>query len=798
MMNGIGRCLTSVLCCAVMGTGLYAQSSDDIFQVGSQQQQQQQQPQQQSQQEEQASDNSDSRPRSAANPLLPSLPSTLPTNEIPLQRMRRAETDGQQPQQQQAVHRALPDPPTEYQKFVKSSADMELPIFGSSLFNDVPTTFAPLDRVPVTPDYTVGPGDELELRLWGQINANERLVVDRSGDVFLPQVGRISVSGLRFIDLQPIMKTSIGRVFRNFEMTVNMGQLRSIQVFVMGRARRPGTYTVSSLSTLVNALFASGGPSPQGSMRNIQVKRAGRVVTTFDLYDLLLRGDKSHDISLQPGDVIYIPKAGPRVAIGGSVETAAIYEMTPNTSLRDALGYAGGLSPVAAGQHAILERVDARATLMAQNIDLSDAGLDTSLQDGDIVKLLQVVPRFNKTVTLKGNVADAVRLPWFDGMKVSDLIPDKRALLTREYWVEHNRLSEGSAGHVDLVSDPVADRSTTSAITGEKGVLKREFDSKNDVRQAAPDINWSYAAIERLDAQTLTTHLIGFNLGKVVLEHDAAEDRTLEPGDVVTVFSKADFVTPASEQTRFVRIEGEVHMAGVYSVRPGETLRELVARAGGLTDRAYLFGAQFTRESVRREQQKRYTDYVDELERRLDESSSSLISHSLNADREAQMQTSLLQQRTALERLRRTPATGRIVLDLQPESSGLDSIPDLPLENNDRLVIPNAPSIIDVVGTVYNQGSFVFKPDIKAGEYLKQAGGPTRYADKKQMFIIRADGSVWSKGAHSSFDSVEMHPGDTLVVPALAPKSSFARNMLDWSQAVTGFGISAAAMNTLK
>lgn len=694
--------------------------------------------------------------------------------------------------------RALPDPPTEYQQFVKTSAGMDLPIFGASLFNDVPTTFAPLDQVPVTPDYTVGPGDELELRVWGQVNANERLVVDRSGDVFLPQVGRISVAGLRFIDLQPAIKTSISRVFRNFEMTVNMGQLRSIQVFVMGRARRPGTYTVSSLSTLVNALFASGGPAPQGSMRNIQLKRAGHVVTTFDLYDLLLRGDKSHDVPLQPGDVLYIPDAGPRIAIGGSVETAAIYEMSPNTSLRDALRYAGGLSPVAAGQHAILERVDARANLVSQNIQLNIAGLDTSLQDGDILKLLQVVPRFNKTVTLKGNVADAVRLPWFEGMKVSDVIPDKRALLTRDYWAEHNRLTEGSAMHVDFIADNPFDRSLASAISGRTAATERQFSTKNDVKLAAPDINWSYAAIERLDPDTLTTHLVPFNLGKVVLDHDPRADEVLQPGDVITVFSKADFVVPSNEQTRFVRLEGEIKMAGVYSVQPGETLRQLVARAGGLTDKAYLFGAEFMRESTRREQQKRNTDFVDDLERKLDESANLTSTRALTPERELQMQASLQQQRAMLERMRNAPATGRIVLRLDPDSNGIQSIPDLPLENNDHFVVPSAPSTVEIVGNVYNQASFVYEPAEKAGDYLKQAGGPTRLGDKKQMFIIRADGSVWARPGRSGFDSIAMHPGDTLVVPALTPKASFGRNFLDWSQSVGSFGMTAAAVNVLK
>ena len=219
------------------------------------------------------------------------------------------------------------EPPTEFQRFVQASTGRLLPIYGTSLFDRVPSTFAPLDRIPVTPDYSIGPGDEIDLRVWGQVDFSRRFTVDRTGDIFLPQVGRISVSGLKFVQLQDAIKSAMSRVYRNFDLNVNMGQLRSMQIFIVGQARRPGSYTVSSLSTFVNALFASGGPSSRGSLRNLQLKRGNKLVTRLDLYDLLLKGDKSKDVSILPGDVIFIPDAGPRVAIEGSVESPAIYEM---------------------------------------------------------------------------------------------------------------------------------------------------------------------------------------------------------------------------------------------------------------------------------------------------------------------------------------------------------------------------------------------------------------------------------------------------------------------------------------
>jgi polysaccharide biosynthesis/export protein len=691
-----------------------------------------------------------------------------------------------------------PEPASEFQNFVENSTGRKLPVFGSWLFERVPSTFAPVDNIPVPPDHTIGPGDQIDVRIWGQINADQRLVVDRTGAVFIPQVGRVNLSGLQFAQLEGAIRSSVGRVFRNFELSVNMGQLRSIQIFVMGHARRPGTYTVSSLSTLVNALFVSGGPSQQGSMRNIQLKRAGQLVTKFDLYDLLLRGDKSKDAALQPGDVIFIPEAGPRIAVSGSVENSAIYEISSNSTLRDVLAYAGGLSALASGQHAVLERIDGRASLESRNIKLDETGLQTQIENGDIVKVQQIVQHFDKTVALRGNVADPVRLPWHEGMKISDLIPDKQALLTRNYWNEHDRLSMGSAGFRDEVKASEGGKALASAITSERALIVRQFATKNDVQPPAADINWSYAAIERLDPQSLSTHVIPFQLGKVVIEHDEAADLALQPGDVVTIFSSADFTTPQAQQTRYVRLEGEIRMAGVYSVQPGETLREVITRAGGLTDKAYLYGAEFTRESTRKEQTKRFADYLDQMDRDLTHSAAGLSSRAISGDQESAMRASVENQRISLERLRKTQVTGRIVLDIAPNSRTVDMVPDIPLENGDRFVVPSIPATVNVFGTVYNQSSFLYKEDANIRGYLQEAGGPTRFADESHIFVIRADGSVCSRTKHPHFEAQLLYPGDTLIVPTNAMKMSKVRTFVDWSQVVSGFGIGAAAINVLK
>jgi protein involved in polysaccharide export with SLBB domain len=318
-----------------------------------------------------------------------------------------------------------------------------------------------------------------------------------------------------------------------------------------------------------------------------------------------------------------------------------------------------------------------------------------------------------------------------------------------------------------------------------------------------PEINWEYAAIERTDRDTLSTHTINFNLGKLVLSHDPTQNLELLPGDVVTIFSKADFSVPRSQQPTQIRIEGEVAMAGLYTALPGETLRHLVERAGGLTPNAYIYAAQLTRESTRREQQKRYDEFLNELERDVNDAAANLSARVTSPQQAATAQTSLASQRDLIGSLRKVPMDGRIVLNMSPNDRGVSAVPDLTLENGDRLYVPSRPATVNVIGTVYEQASFIYAEDFRTGDYLKKAGGPTRLADRSHMFIVRADGSVISRPTGpalfgKNFDSLQMYPGDTLVVPTYINRPTFLRGLLDWSQVVSNFGLGAAAVNVLR
>lgn len=819
---------------------------------------------------------------SAGGPLLPSmqnfglgLPGQPAENYTETENLVREA--GQNPYSANMQRPLPPEPLTEFQKFVASTTGEVLPIQGADLFREVPSTFAPLDLTPVPPDYTIGPGDELRIHVWGQVNFRADVRVQRSGDIYLPQVGEIHVADLPASALDEHLRAAISRVYKNFDLTVEVGQIRAVQVYVAGEARRPGVYTVSSLSTLVDALFASGGPSTSGSLRRIELRRGGATVTVFDLYDLLIRGDKSKDAPLQSGDVIYIPPVGPQVALTGSVRKPAIYEMREGETIAEALADAGGTSAVAAQERISLERIDDHRDRHTMEVAFDKAGLATPLADGDLIQVLSILPSYEKTVILRGNTANPGRFAWHEGMKLSDLIPDKASLITRNYWWRRTQLGVPAPEFEPLQSLPemrqpsrpvslltlaqqaagtqatganaapgagttnpnpatppqnaavagelignfassgtsqtnaagqqltAAQRAGTSSLAAqqEQSANANEGIPQTKVGPIAPEIDWDYAVIERQDAQRLNTKLIPFDLGRLVLQHDPTQDLPLQAGDVVTVFSQADIHVPIGQQTKFVRLDGEFVHAGVYTVQPGETLPELVRRAGGFTKNAYLYGSEFTRESTRAVQQTRLDEYVQTLEMQMQRGNLALASSAASSAQDLASGAAAQSGEQALvAQLRQLKATGRIVLEMKPGSQGVQALPNITLENGDRFIVPPVPASVNVVGAVYDQNSFLYLGSRRAGDYLHLAGGPNRDADRKDVFVIRADGSVISRSAASGlwgneFDALRMNPGDTIVVPEKGFRPSALRGFLDWSTLFSQFALGAAAVKAV-
>jgi polysaccharide export outer membrane protein len=766
-----------------------------------------------------------------------------------------------------------PDPIVDLQRLTKQSTGEMLPIFGRDMFRAAPSTFAPVDQIPVTADYVLGPGDEILLRIFGHDAMNSRLTVDRSGFIYIPQVGPVHVAGLRFDELQRSLNTAVGAVIRNFQLTATLGQLRSIQILVLGNARRPGSYTISSLSTVLNALFISGGPSVQGSMRRIEIRREGSPVTYFDLYDLVLHGDGSKDLHLQPGDVIFIPPVGPQVALAGSVRQPAIYEVTPASTVGDVIALAGGLSATATASRISLDRIEDHRVRQAMTIELDAAGNATKLIDGDVLYVSPVSDGYEKSVTIRGNLANPGRFPWHAGMRLGEIIPDRMSLLTIDYWRERNSLGvpvplfeplprresatqenfrasipgenprysyqdqvqsrrQQNSQEFNSVSPSAMDQGQipanlygASALAGseprsgmdnagssdafsrgsladQQQTVPREdmatTPKQNRIAIPAPEIDWSYAVIERLDPNTLKSLLVPFNLGKLVEDHDESQNLVLQPGDVITILSQNDIRVAQDERTKYVRLEGEVASAGVYSVRPDETLADVVRQAGGLTSKAYLFGASFTRESARVQQQQRLDEYISGLALELDRSAAIRTVSST-----VQVPGGEMPEAALLNHLRQIRATGRVVLEFAPDSTGVAAIPGLPLEDGDVFRVPSRPVTVSVVGSVYGQNVFLYNSSREVKDYLALAGRPNRVADTRRSFVIRADGSIFGRESAKgfwadAFQNTRLHPGDTIVVPEKPIKPSALRDVIDWSQVFSQFALGAAAIQVIK
>jgi protein involved in polysaccharide export with SLBB domain len=556
------------------------------------------------------------------------------------------------------------------------------------------------------------------------------------------------------------------------------------------------------------------------------LKRGGQVVSDFDLYDLLIKGDKSKDVALQPDDVIYFAPVGPEIAMGGQVNNPAIYELKGETTLGDALQLAGGLATTAAGSKVYVEQIKDRQERSIEEVKLDTAGMARPLRDGDVLNFAPISPRFVDAVTLRGNVAMPGRYPWHPGMRITDLIPNREFLITRAYWNQQNAITVQQATEnigtnnpqgPNGVSTPNTTNPTSTVNTNPSSSVNTASEpygpngpggttgnrtALNDVVRNAPEINWDYAVVQRISQQDLSTELLPFNLGKAVLQHDEASNLELQPGDIVTIFSQADLRVPREQQTKLVRLEGEFVAAGIYRAQPGETLRELVAKSGGLAPSAYLYAAVFTRQSTRIEQQQRLDLLISQMERDLARQTEQAALNAKTADEANSARQAAEAQRATLDKLRKLRADGRIVLNFHPNDSGVDDIPPLPLEDGDEFYVPSRPLVVSVFGDVYNQGSFLQRPGKTVSRYIRDAGGPTRNADKNRTFVVLANGAVVSKDSAGSFwsggfASMVLMPGDTVIVPEQLNPGAGWRHVKDVAQILFDFGLAAAAVHVL-
>jgi protein involved in polysaccharide export with SLBB domain len=683
--------------------------------------------------------------------------------------------------------------PSEFQSFISENTGKLLPIFGAEFFANAPSTFAPILNSPLPADSPLGPGDELLIRGWGTIDIDYRATIDRNGTITIPTVGSIVLAGVKAGQAESVVRAAVAKLYKGVTVNVNFGQLRAITVYVVGQASRPGTYTVSSVSTLVTALFASGGPNSNGSMRQVQVKRAGKVVAELDLYAFIAKGDKSADIKLQDGDSIFIPPAGGYVALVGKVNTPAIYELKGNNdTIESLLDFAGGLPVIADPRRAFLERIDAnkQRPRTVEEFALNGEGLKRALKNGDVLNVNSITPDFSNAVILRGNVDQSIRAPYKTGMRVTDLIPSREYLITRSSTKRQNN----------------------AVVTGEAEANTREQASTiaSRIGSIIDEINWDYAVVERVNRDDLSVKLIPFNLGNVFSNPDGSDNVQLQPGDTVTIFSQQDVAVPMDKRRVFVRVEGEVQVPGVYQMTAGDTVQTLLAKAGGPTINAYLFGTGFYREAVRKEQEVNLNKAATRLESKLRSEQtrglanvralSAADAQAVAAQREAEMQVA----KEAIARFRQLKPTGRIAFGLAPNERSFARLPQVKLENGDRLVVPAKPAFVHVFGAVNAEASPLWRPNTRVKDYL-QLAGVTADADVDNAFIMRVDGTVASSNSGGWFGGsvggLEVMPGDSIVIPEKFDKETawtkFTRGTREWAQIFANFGLGAAAIKTL-
>jgi polysaccharide export outer membrane protein len=696
--------------------------------------------------------------------------------------------------------------------------------FGYDLFQGVPSTFAPVKDIQVPIDYVVGPGDTFNVQLYGNETASYTLTVGRDGQIKFPKLGPISVSGMGFDAARATLEHRVAQQMIGTQVSVTMGELRSIRVFVLGEVEKPGSYTVSGLSTMTNALFVSGGVKLIGSLRNIELKRNGRLVSALDLYDLLLHGDTSADRQLMPGDVIFIPPIGVTATVYGAVRRPAIYELKKEKTADQLIDIAGGLSPDADGKLAQLERIESSRLREMRNIDLdSRAGRNTEIINGDKLRVPAIRPTLENSVELSGDVFRPGAFQYRAGLRLTDILgsfdelrpgADRHYVMIRREVPPEQKIevisadleralhAPGSAADPQLhardriiVFDLTANRGRTVApviedlqlqasattpvqvvvIAGEIRVpgrypLEPSMHISDLLRAGGSLEDSAYTGeaelsrYEVVDGKERQTALIDVNLA-AIRRNEPGADLELKPYDFLVIKKTPNWQLPG-----YIEIVGEVRHPGGYPIHQGETLSSALRRAGGLTDFAFDEGAIFIREELKQREKEQLDTLTNRLQSDLAALSLQAVSTSAatnggggNAGQALAVGQQLIQQ------IRNTKPVGRLVIDLHRVISGpVGASGDVLLRSGDKLLVPKKTQEITVLGEVQNPTSHVYRAGLSRDDYIDKSGGATQRADRKRIYIVRANGDVVAGGRRGWFrrsQAANIRPGDTIVVP---------------------------------
>jgi protein involved in polysaccharide export with SLBB domain len=722
-----------------------------------------------------------------------------------------------------AVERATNESP--FAKLLLEQMTLNIQPFGYDLFKNAAPLTSPTVSQPVSPDYVLGPDDEFTVTVWGQVDGVYKVKVNRDGEVVFPRIGALSVAGVTFGELKNLLAQAFGQQFKGANVSVAMGQLRSIQVFGVGEVQKPGSYVLTSLSTALNMLFAAGGVTKNGTLRDIQVVRGGKVVAHLDLYQFLLKGDKSQDVRLQDQDAVFVPLVGPVVGVAGHVLRPAIFEVTPGATLGDVLNLAGGVRPTGYLTRVQIERIAAHERRMAVDINLAPAApqpepierppspsgmsaaptadrLGMPVQNMDMIKVFPISPVMQQVVYLRGNVLRPGPYELKPDMRIKnvvhgseDLLPDTYLYYARvlryigpelaKQTISFN-LSKAleSDPNSNLVLQPLDEIEIyaredlrafpTVTVVGEvrkpgNYPLLRSMRISDLIVVAGGLQKLAYQKDAELTRYAVVGNKTEMQVKLVDLEKAMAgaldSDIELQELDALAVRP-----IPESEVGRNVTVQGEVRLPGQYSIKRGERLSSVLKRAGGMTERAFPPGLVLLRESVKLTQQAQLQKFIATQKQQLLAESAAYVAGSGMgggqtsgaAGGQAQLeQTATAAQLQVLEQMATLVAPGRVVVKVQSVDKLEGSADDVLMEPGDQIMIPQLPTEVTVLGAVRNSTSVVHRPGQEVEDYIQQVGGMTREASKSDVYIVRADGSAESR--YMSDRTVK--PGDTIVVP---------------------------------
>ncbi|MBI5078701.1 SLBB domain-containing protein, partial [Candidatus Saganbacteria bacterium] len=532
--------------------------------------------------------------------------------------------------------------------------------YGYDVFDATVSTFVPADDSPVGPDYIIGPGDSLNITLWGIAEGIFRVDVNREGTITLPKVGVLGVAGLSFGELKPFIEQRLSKFYESVNVGVTINNLRSIRVFIVGDVNAPGSYNVSSLTTAFNALFTAGGPGKKGSMRNIQVIRNGMTVARLDLYRFLLKGDKSQDFPLQSGDTVFVPVIGPVAGIAGAVYRPGIYELKGKTDLSELLYLAGGVLPTSYLSRIQVKRVLAhdKRVVRDENVSPQRASekFNFSVQNMDLVEIFPIFEGVSNQVFLEGAAKYPGTYEYKRGMRVKDLLPNAGAFALNAYLP-----------HLEIV---------------------------------------------RSNPETREMKIFSMDFNKLFVENNETENYALQPFDRIIVSSE--------KMKKFkVILSGEVKRPGAYSILPGERLSSVLKRAGGYTSDAYLYGAKFIRLSVKEIQGARSQELIAQLQANIIRYAGEASTNVLGENEKAAAQAQLERAQKLLDLLKERLPEGRVIVTLLPDLDIFSrSHENITLEDGDALFIPSVSNVVSVLGEVFTPSSVIYNANETARYFL--------------------------------------------------------------------------------